>query len=216
MAVRLLPVLRQDIIDTLVHAGRDQTSATVIAELVVRDPEGTAPLPPPVEQPGLYDMFERILADPGISAQEMQPPVPGWLRPGLPLLDALRHEPYRVTRVVEPDFYVAERPTTGELGPYLISNLHRDWISPLYFECDDCRRKPGSPTLCSSCLERRTQESRTGECAFPPLCLTSYAGGYLDFCVLLTIRERDSSARGLQPPKRPAARPSRFKREEPL
>lgn len=32
-----------------------------------------------------------------------------------------------------------------------------------FVECDSCRAKPGSPTLCPSCLERRAKHSRAEE-----------------------------------------------------
>jgi hypothetical protein len=45
-----------------------------------------------------------------------------------------------------------------------------------YKECDECRMKPGSPILCSDCLERRAEHSKTGKCRPPKLCLVDPVG----------------------------------------
>jgi hypothetical protein len=39
-----------------------------------------------------------------------------------------------------------------------------------FIECDECRVKPGSPTLCQDCLERRSAFYMTGTCRPPRVC----------------------------------------------
>lgn len=53
-----------------------------------------------------------------------------------------------------------------------------------FIECDTCRAKPGSPTLCAGCLNnRRVIEELTGRMtpgrlpAEPPHCVTCACGG---------------------------------------
>jgi hypothetical protein len=201
----------------------NRTVAVSLAEVVTapipsveREILGSLGLTPEVlrESEQLRDIepFGRYLESPPAWLREMVDglPVPGWLKPGLPLLDVLLGEPYRIIRVGAPAYYVAKEESGEESGPYPISGIRGNWECPVYFECDDCRKKPGSPDLCASCLERRTQESKTGKCALPPFCPTSYHSEGLNFDHLLVMSKRrlEESA-----PKKPA-RPSRFNRED--
>lgn len=98
---------------------------------------------------------------------------PGWLQVGLWLRSKSEPENwFRVNKVV-PDLIELQGPYPSNT-PHLakVEYLHSYYLSPTYFECDDCRRKPGSPTLCSDCLKRRTEFSKGGNhyCEFPRFC----------------------------------------------
>lgn len=143
----------------------------------------------------------------GMQMWEGGPPVPGWLKPGLFLRHARTSLLYVVSSLA-PDHFCLRRPP-GVQEDYITSdylNLYDLWLGTDYFECDDCRRKPGSPTLCADCLERRAQFQHgfsMASCRLPKFCSTAYDGG-----VLL-----DPAPGVGDPPKPP---PTRFDREDPL
>jgi len=45
-----------------------------------------------------------------------------------------------------------------------------NYIQKEFIECDECRIKPGSPLLCTDCLDRRNYYSKHGKCRAPKQC----------------------------------------------
>jgi hypothetical protein len=107
-------------------------------------------------------------------------PVPGWLRVGLKLRDKASGEFFRVTVVGPTKIEVVN--TCRKMRPastFRIVGLHQTFYGLEYFECDSCRQKPGSPTLCSNCLERRTEHGRLNYCELPSFIDRVYLGGLI-------------------------------------
>jgi len=110
-------------------------------------------------------------------------PNAGWLKVGLWLIhrddprDPLKgtNELFRITKIVR-EFVELEGLNPGSTGRTKIEYLHQFYQAPSFFECDDCQRKPGSPTLCADCLHRRTQFSISGDvkCELPRFCSRAY------------------------------------------
>lgn len=105
-------------------------------------------------------------------------PTPGWLKIGLYLLcKEAPNEMFRVTAIQRGLVYLAAvLNPSGNHHRTRISHLRSYYWSPAYFECDDCRRKPGSPPLCSNCLDRRNWFYAEGRkrCELPKLCSRAY------------------------------------------
>jgi len=122
------------------------------------------------------------------------PPMPGWVKVGLWLRDKDSPEAlYQVTKVKGRFVWAREKePGTGTHCTR-IDYLHSVFLASNYFECDDCRRKPGSPTLCPDCYERRNDLSRKkpNQCRLPKLCATAYRADY-DFINLEPANEPDT------------------------
>jgi len=108
-------------------------------------------------------------------------PMPGWMRVGLWLRD--KEEPdklYQVTEIKGKFVWSKEKdPGTGERRTRY-DYIHSVFLATNFYECDDCRRKPGSPTLCQDCLERRIELSRKkpNRCRLPRLCDKAYRTEY--------------------------------------
>ena len=108
-------------------------------------------------------------------------PMPGWVRVGLWLRakddpDAL----YQVTNITGKFVWTKKKePGIGERKTRY-DYLHVIFLASNFYECDDCRRKPGSPVLCSDCLERRTELSRKrpNQCRLPRICDKAYLSSH--------------------------------------
>lgn len=137
-------------------------------------------------------------------------PNAGWLKVGLWIIR--REDPHdlvkvanhlvRVTKIVR-GFIETEGLEPWSNGRTKIEYLHQFYQAPSFFECDDCQRKPGSPTLCADCLHRRTAFSISGniKCELPRFCsraFRNYSEVYLPM--------------ECPTPKRPRVRVSRYKR----
>jgi hypothetical protein len=121
---------------------------------------------------------------------------PGWLKIGLWLIRReYPNDLFRVSKIVR-EFIELEGLQPGSSGRVKISYLHQSYLTPRFFECDDCRRKPGSPTLCENCIQRRYAFSMGGgtKCELPRFCSKTYLKypeGYLP----MECPTQDSSTR---------------------
>ena len=98
---------------------------------------------------------------------------PGWLQVGVWLRSKKYHEDWFVIHRVVPEIIELEGPyPKAEFIRAKVEYLHSYYLAPKYFECDDCKRKPGSPTLCADCLKRRKEFYDSGEhhCELPRFC----------------------------------------------
>jgi hypothetical protein len=107
--------------------------------------------------------------------------MPGWVRVGLWLRD--KEEPsdlYQVIEVKGNFVWTKEKEPGSGLRKTRWDYLHSVFLASNFFECDDCRRKPGSPVLCSDCLERRSELPRKipNQCRLPRLCDRAYHRGF--------------------------------------
>lgn len=104
-------------------------------------------------------------------------PNPGWLQVGLWLRGKSDPEGWFRVNKVFPYFVELNGPHPCT-EPLLakVEFIHSYYLSPRYFECDDCRRKPGIPTLCYDCLQRRQEFYASGEhhCELPRFCSTPF------------------------------------------
>lgn len=100
-------------------------------------------------------------------------PNAGWLKVGLWLKDKSNpNNWFRLNKVI-PDFVELRGPHPyPDLHLAKIEYLHAYYVAPTYFECDDCRKKPGAPTLCADCYQRRKEFYERGEsyCRLPRFC----------------------------------------------
>lgn len=119
----------------------------------------------------------RILQD--IQNLNHYDPIQGWLRDGMWLIGRIDKRFYQVRSVVGGVVSLSGPDYSDELSHCNHFDLIANFYSPTYFECDSCRRKPGSPTLCSKCLSRRADYSRDGFCELPNACPDPYWGGYI-------------------------------------
>lgn len=109
-------------------------------------------------------------------------PNAGWLKIGLWLIrrgdpdDLGAPQLFRITKIVK-EFIELEGVEPGSTGRTKITYLHDFYLAPSFFECDDCQRNPGSPTLCTDCHHRRTQFSISGNvsCELPRFCSSDYS-----------------------------------------
>jgi hypothetical protein len=105
---------------------------------------------------------------------------PGWLQVGLHLRSKeTPNDLFRVTKIVQ-EFVELEGINHPEDNKHRtkIDYLHAFYWASDYFECDDCRRKPGAPTLCSDCLRRREEFYSNGrlKCELPRFYSKPYNG----------------------------------------
>jgi hypothetical protein len=110
------------------------------------------------------------------------PPVPGWLVEGLWVVRKVSGDLYKVTQVS-----LTLTKLVDQSGSKY-SRVRSDYLSKVYFacnyfECDDCRKKPGTLTICDSCLARKVQFD-TGPrlngrrvCDLPRFCRRKFTGG---------------------------------------
>jgi hypothetical protein len=107
-------------------------------------------------------------------------PTPGWLKIGLHLLcKEAPNEMFRVTDIRRGLVYLAAvRNPSDNHHRTRVGHLHSYYWAPSYFECDDCRRKPGSSTPCSNCFNRRSWFHEGGggrkRCELPKFCSKPY------------------------------------------
>jgi hypothetical protein len=138
-------------------------------------------------------------------------PNPGWLQIGLCLIR--KEDPHdlvkgvthlcRVVRIIH-EFIELEGLEPGFEGRTKIDYLHQFYQAPGYFECDDCCRKPGIPTLCGDCLRRRNDFYTSGStrCDLPRFCsrpYTKYSSGLLPMEFPIQERPKDIPSRYKRP-----------------
>lgn len=136
-------------------------------------------------------------------------PNAGWLKVGLWLIR--REDPhdlgvpqlFRVTKIEE-EFIQLEGVEPGSASRVKIKYLHDFYQASRFFECDDCQREPGSPTLCTDCLHRRTQFLISGDarCELPRFCTRAYS----EYPEVYLPMECPT-------PKRPTVIPNRYQRK---
>lgn len=126
----------------------------------------------------------------------------GWLRVGLWLRKKPSLELLKVTEISEGRVVLEGVSPEQHMVRTSIGMLNNFFYAYEYFECDECRCKPGAPTLCADCILRRTAHSRSNppHCELPRVCKNIYAGGRIS----------------LEYPKELGPIPTRFQREWPL
>jgi hypothetical protein len=128
------------------------------------------------------------------------PPVPGWLREGLWVVERVSDQLFEVTKVTRSRVTMVCR-GKDRAREFRLDYLHEYCVACNYFQCDDCRRRS---VTCDDCARRATQFStgtRSGGlkvCDLPKLCSRKFVEGI----VPLNPFEEPAGAKEPLPPTR--------------